>query len=454
MKNLSSIHHKSFERLYELTNSYNKTVFLDKCIFWWQISTYTLNDDQIWFTRSIKEIADELNLSERSVSRYLNEFETLGLIERINKLCLKKRLYIRITNKLLNILNTSNSSTTKSHQTQKPQEGNIFESTSVFLNQNGKIENDNLAVSLYKDQNNNSIVNNTVSPTVIVDKLKTNQKNTNLYPTYAIEHVIGERLEETQKNYIKGMMHNLQHQHGLKFSSPEQLFSEITFSLLNKEQIPGIETFHHRVNIIAKLLRENRWLTPKGFYNHSDYGQSFRKKAVEEGNSKSNLSFKNEKKHENRQLVKNLKNQLSEITQLIQSESRYLDEATQNLVNHRIGSDLLIEGIKSKLISLTHQKINMENELIHLEDKDKAPVIEHNRLKVQKQMEMLQLKAEELRHSVEKSFDNFCQASTNQHSRQEMDSLFQHYEDLSHQLNEVEKQISSSECVLFYQKVA
>ena len=50
MGNISSIYHISFERLHELTKNYNKATLLDKLIYWWQISTYTLNDEQIWFT--------------------------------------------------------------------------------------------------------------------------------------------------------------------------------------------------------------------------------------------------------------------------------------------------------------------------------------------------------------------------------------------------------------------
>src|SRR3989338_852326 len=98
MKNLSSINHQSFERLFELTNSYNKATLLDKLIYWWQISTFTLpNSPHIWFTRSREQIAEESKLSLRTIDRYINEFNNEGLIEKTNKLLLKKHLYIRIT---------------------------------------------------------------------------------------------------------------------------------------------------------------------------------------------------------------------------------------------------------------------------------------------------------------------------------------------------------------------
>ena len=109
MTNLSSINHINFARLHELTNNYNKATLLDKLIFWWQISKYTLDDEKIWFTRSLSQIAENSKISKRSVERYLHDFEVAGFIEKTNKLYKKKNLYIRITEKLLMLLNTISS---------------------------------------------------------------------------------------------------------------------------------------------------------------------------------------------------------------------------------------------------------------------------------------------------------------------------------------------------------
>ncbi|WP_290863038.1 MarR family transcriptional regulator, partial [Flavobacterium sp.] len=138
MGNFCSIFHAHFDKLVSLTNSHKKAVFLDKCLFWWQISKYTLGDEKIWFTRKLSEIAKELSISERSVSRYLDEFEKNGFIERICKLSasnknnnftVTKRLYIHVTPKLLNYIQTSsNTDETCSKESLN----------SSFSNQNGK----------------------------------------------------------------------------------------------------------------------------------------------------------------------------------------------------------------------------------------------------------------------------------------------------------------------------
>ncbi len=319
MSNLCSIQHNSFDKLHNLTGNYNQAALLDKLIFWWQISNYTLDDDQIWFTRSIDQIANDSKLSRRSVERYLHEFEVKGLILKVNRLFMKKHLYIRISDKLLGILGakpnqtknttigidpyiTSNDSlpiedvadclaSTISLEQEKfvtsvqinsePTTAQIETNAHcLIINQDGVIDSANSAVSIYKGKDSNTNNNSTVKQAGNVNNLKTNPANQPkpvIKMDYAIEQAIGERISPRLKNYIKGTISNLQTQHGLHFSNPEQLFAEVVFSVLNKDdQLAGIEKDHHRVNIIAKLLREKRWLTPKGFYNHWDVGAQFK----------------------------------------------------------------------------------------------------------------------------------------------------------------------------------
>ena len=217
MANLSAINHNNFARLHDITKNYNKAILLDKLVYWWQISTYTLDDGRIWFTRCLSQISQESKISKRSVERYLHDFEVAGFIEKTNKLYKKKNLYIRITEKLLvflgatadfKTLNPIEQPNKSEVNQQKPQ------SESLFLKQFGDTVPAKLAVSIYKDQDNNSVINNTVSQPCIVDNLKTTSKTT--YPSYPIEKQIGERITEQFKNYIKGTMRNLQTQHFFK----------------------------------------------------------------------------------------------------------------------------------------------------------------------------------------------------------------------------------------------
>lgn len=279
-KNLCSIYHAHFNKLVGLTNNAKKAVFLDKCIFWWQISKYTLGDGKIWFTRKIPEIAHELSISERTVSRYLIELENLGFLEKTCKLSasnqedgfrVTKRLYIRVTEKLLTLLQIRTKDGTPKKETNT--------SACSFSNQFGKIDPDKLAGSIYKDKDYKQTNNSTVSNDCIVNNLKTPpQKNSQQQTAtqYPIEPQIGERISDRLKNYIKGMLSNVQTQHDVSFSDPNKLFAEVVFSVTQEVQWPGVDNPHHRVNIIAKLLRQKQWRTPKGFYNHWDVGSLFR----------------------------------------------------------------------------------------------------------------------------------------------------------------------------------
>ena len=276
MGNACAIFHKRFDLIYQLTNTYQQAIFLDKCIYWWQISKYTLGKNKIFFTRSYEQMATEARISESSVNRYLKDFEEKGYIEKITKLSASnkgefkviKRTYINITEKLLSILNiTAN-------------EGQGVELiNSVFLEQPDIIDNVTMTESIYKVKDHNQNNNSTVKQKSIVNNSKTitKQITTNL-PSYPIEPQIGERMTERLKNYIKGTLKNLETQHKLNFSDPNKLFAEIIFSATQDLQWPGIDNPHHRVNIIAKLLRQKQWKTPKGFYNHWDIGQLFRKR--------------------------------------------------------------------------------------------------------------------------------------------------------------------------------
>jgi hypothetical protein len=301
--NLSSVHHASFERLHDITSNYNQAMLLDKLMFWWQISTYTLDDGNIWFTRSVEQIAQESRLSVRTVGRYLKAFTDAGYIEKVNRLHKKKNLYIRMTEKLLFLIGDKKGTTPRKAEeaaTNSPALTTPEAQACVFSGHVGRTGSANLAVSLYKGKDSNTSTNNTVRETCsvtfgdngfeehnptpetcveepVVETPKATEPSN--YPTYAVEQQIGERLSDTTKNYIKGTMRNLKTQYQLEFSNPEQVFSEIVFSLLNTEkQFPGIQDMHHRMNLIAKLMREKRWCTPKGFYNHWDVGQVFKAK--------------------------------------------------------------------------------------------------------------------------------------------------------------------------------
>lgn len=453
MGNLCSIHHAHFDKLVELTKSHNKAVFLDKCLFWWQISTYTLNDGQIWFTRKLEEIAGEVGLSERSISRFLTEFETLGLIERQCKLSastknnhfsVSKRLYIRITDTLLALLKTESKSTSTTNK--KPE-------TCSFLTQDGEIEKDNLAVSINKDNDYKS-TNITVSVPLVGDKkAKTVQS---LYPNYPVEQLIGERIDEASKNYIKGMMHNLHKQHGVNFSNPEQVFAEIVFAVLNPAQLQHVETLAHKIQIIAKLSRQKRWCTPKGFYNHADYGAYFeRPKDVKTRSvNKPNPSRPSVEAYEKQKTMQALTRELHAIQHTITTNKRYRDDlmyASNTVVNEQAMQTLHkeINQLQTEERALQQALDGLASDCLTLAIGDAELNAKHQRLNT------LQDEAERLNALSINQFEVFCTLSkTLPQGDSEIDASYAHYEQLKHQLRCIGNEIAQLEEDLFFTKVA
>jgi len=427
MSNLSAINHKNFDKLHELTQNYNKAVFLDKCLFWWQISTYTLGDETIWFTRQINEMAKELNLSISSVNRYLKEFRNLGLIETKNKLYNKKHLYIRITEKLLQYINIAKSKTNEC----------------LDLAQDDTIENVNLRVSIYKEQDSNLINNNTVSNACAVNNFKTTPQQLiqSIYPTFAIEETIGERLSLREKNYIKGMMFNLQKQHQLDFSSPEQLFAEIAFSLLNEVQLQGVSNFNHRVQIIAKLLREKRWCTPKGFYNHCEFGAVFKKdipkrvSQLTQPTSQSNMALEQQKRV--------LQSEFKAHNQCAFGEGRGLSDALEQVKTNPARWSLINASTKGLLASFEKQwTVSKELYLVDVALNQITPSQEFHHMKIINQHTLaLSYLSQQIEGLAQVVFDAFCDLSLIVSDSSHLDALYEFYMKLNTLTKHIAKEI-------------
>ncbi|MGQ3890237.1 hypothetical protein ACQUW5_14580 [Legionella sp. CNM-1927-20] len=457
MGNLCSIFHAHFGRLVDYTKSHNKAVFLDKCIFWWQISKYTLNDGEIWFTRTLTQMAKDLSLSERSISRYMEEFEQKGLIERTCKLSastkqgfrVTKRLYIRVTQKLLDLLQIKTEIT-------KSNNSNLTHCS--FLDQDGEIEKDKKSVFINKEKDHNYLVNSTVSFKENVDDLPKPLNNQPLYPTYKIEKLIGKRVGKQTKNYIKGMMCNLSREHQVHFSSPEQTFAEIIFTLTNQQQLKKVKTIQHKVQIIAKLLREKRWRTPKGFYNHADYGQYFKQASDKltidktEQDASSLMTSHSEKSR----LLKQKQNALGNIQRSIHSEKRYLELALQEQ-QKGIDKKALLDSIKRQLNQLEEEAFSLTKDIMAL-NQELAPAFKKGpdkRREKTRQLNQLQDKADVLRLSISQQFEKLCETMESlPKGHKDINIQQQVYEQLQSELIMLENIISELEYGLYTYQAA
>ncbi len=279
MGNLCSIFHSKHELLKSQTGSSAKAEFLDKCIFWWQISDYKIkNSSHTWFTRTTAELAAGAGLSDTSVGRYLRDFANKGLIEkRVIKRFSRKHnqdiscLHIRITDKLLALLKTKPKKQSTAHQ----MEVDNKKPDSSFLPHIDDTPSVNVTDPTINNKGN-SLNNNIVKANdVNCGEKKKASFEKNVFP---IEKEIGERVSDELKDQLKGMLYNVLKQQGQALKHHERLFTEVLFAVTNKEQFKGVTCMSHRINIAANLIRKKQWKTPKGFYNHWDIGQAFKER--------------------------------------------------------------------------------------------------------------------------------------------------------------------------------
>ncbi|WP_419421478.1 hypothetical protein ACNVED_16245 (plasmid) [Legionella sp. D16C41] len=408
MGNLCSIFHERFNVLKTLTSCPKKAYLLDQFIFWWQNSKYKLkNSDSIWFMRPYEDIAREVGVGLSTLKKYIKEFADLELIERRNTFCaknknnnpnefeVKKRTYIRITDKLLKLINQTSNSL---HQNKLCEDKSLVQSTSSQLEQIETIEKSKTIPSIYKDKKYNCIIN-TISETDTVnfgEKDIHSKLNKTFTKNFKYEKELEGLITEEAKSQIKGMLYNIQHKHHILISDPEQLFAEIVFAATDPNQFKHCESFKHKLNAISFTLRSKRWSTPKGFYNHSYIGSLFKErkevktrkikeeklerellgitnpKTIAEIKTRFELSDEQEARFKSPEktskvsagLMNELADRLKRISHEIYSEGRYLQLIEKNYsagLPH--ASRALIDNSMRKLSRLYEEQTELENKL-------------------------------------------------------------------------------------------
>ncbi|WP_131783693.1 hypothetical protein [Legionella gresilensis] len=412
MGNICSIFHERFNVLKTLTRCPKKAYLLDQFIFWWQNSKYKLkNSDSIWFMRPYEDIAQHVGVGLSTLKKYIKEFADLELIERRNTFCaknknnnpnefeVKKRTYIRITDKLLKLINQSSDLP----QNNKPcEDESVVQSTSSQLEQIETIEKSKLIPSIYKDKKYNCFTN-TISEADTVNFVEKDaycKPNKTFTKNFKYEKELEGLITDEAKSQIKGMLYNIQHQHHVLISDPEQLFAEIVFAATDPNQFKHCESFKHKLNAISLILRSKRWSTPKGFYNHSYIGSLFKErkdvrtrkmkeeklerellginnpKTIAEIKTRFELSDKVEARFngcetiskESTGLINELADKLKQISHEIYSEGCYLQMMEKDYsagLSH--ASRALIDNSALKLARLYEEQTELENKLANYE---------------------------------------------------------------------------------------
>ena len=402
MGNLCSIFHSRFKNLTKIIPNTRKAQLMDYILLGWQTSTYTLkNSDHKWFMKPYSEIVEDTGISKSTLERYIKELNDEGFIERRQALYsrtkeqggfeVKKGSYIHITDKLLILIKQS-----------KP----------IFENQHGETKDTHNEVNETHEENGQNKSNikskcNDLDINEGIDPLKMRGLYiSDLYSSFSINNIIvkklihsvdkhilqrlsqqfetiqqllyseiKEEIPEEVKKLVLGTFFNLTFQHQKQFSSPKQLAAEYLFSLLNSEfYLPHVTCFKHRNNILSKMIRDNRWYTPKGFYKHFYLGQEFKDQQQlreerwnEEKNNEMNPNHgmidafeENQKEHKDARLI--------QIEAQMREQSTLMDTLTQSIYQQSseeliVATRTRIQEVRQHLEHLWHQQYLIEQEI-------------------------------------------------------------------------------------------
>ncbi|MFS9378591.1 helix-turn-helix domain-containing protein [Legionella pneumophila] len=374
--------------------SARKAQLVDYILLGWQTSTYTLkNSSNKWFMKPYTEIVEDTGIPKSTLERYIKELVEEGFIERRQALYsrtkeqggfeVKKGNYIHITDKLLALIKPSQP------VSETPQE----DTTDIHSNHNDYYQQDNQVQDNIEPECNEFDINEGIDPlkmrglyisdlygsfsinNIIFKKLtRSVDKPTRMRLSQQFETIqhllyseIKEEIPDEVKKLVLGTFFNLTFEHKKQLSSPKQLTAEYFFALLNREfYLPDVACFKHRNNILSKMIRENRWRTPKGFYKHFYLGQDF--KDQQELREERWQKQKNNEMNPNQEIMKEQKDErLTQLEVQMLEKSTLLDTLTQSIYQQSSEEVIVtirerIQEVRRELEHLWHQQFLMEQE--------------------------------------------------------------------------------------------
>ncbi|HAU1718489.1 TPA: hypothetical protein JBI80_14070 [Legionella pneumophila] len=395
MGNLCSIFHLRFKHLMKVIPSARKAQLVDYILLGWQTSTYTLkNSDRKWFMKPYAQIVEDTGIPQSTLERYIKELHDEGFIERRQALYsrtkeqggfeVKKGTYIYITDKLLTLIKQS-----KPFSETPPED-----TTNIHNDQGDSYQEDNQDLDNIKPQCKEVDINEGIDPL----KMR-GLYISDLYPSFFINNIIfkkltrsvdkttlqrlskqfesiqnllyseiKEEIPDEVKKLVLGTFFNLTFEHKKQLSSPKQLAAEYLFALLNIEfYLPDVTCFKHRNNILSKMIRENRWRTPKGFYKHFYLGQDF--KDQQELHEERWQKQKNNEMNPNYKMIEEQKDErLIVLEAQMLEKSTLLDTLTQSIYQQSSEEVIVtirerIQEVRRELEHLWHQQFLIEQEI-------------------------------------------------------------------------------------------
>lgn len=282
------VNQQLLEILIEATGSVRAALIFSKIAYSFA-NTKIEHENKLWCCLKKQDLADWAGLSIRTIDNMLEILLKKGLILKKNFVWREKLQthfhipeFATITltkhfSKVGKPTNKKNTETSKGSNAQNCRQQPAKKGVSIKIRTN-----------LKKTNNNTSTTN---LPTTLISK-----------KSDIIFNVIENELSQRQLKYLEGAFNNTLKRNNLKISSPQELWEQLKFSVLNIQQHKGIKSFQHIVSRCMKILSDGNWRTPIGFNNHSDYGTKIKKQKDRQ------ILLWEKKKDEECQIAKKYKN--------------------------------------------------------------------------------------------------------------------------------------------------
>lgn len=135
---------------------------------------------------------------------------------------------------------------------------------------------------------------------------------------------INGELNPRQIAYMKSALMRTQQKFNLKISNPQELISQLKYSLVNKQQIKRVSTFQHAVSRFMKIISSGNWRTPYGYKKYDPVGIRANKQEVD----KRKYIAESKSKESDTSIIKSIASKFSEYkTKLFDTHSQSTEKA-------------------------------------------------------------------------------------------------------------------------------
>ena len=242
---------KLLEYLLEKTGSLNAVLIFSKIAFTFA-NTKIIHEGIPWCCISKKDLSKWSSLSERTLDTILNDLKKKGLLLKKN-FSWKGRVqtHFHIPSFVIETLATDSDPQAKADNRKKSE---------VTHSQNCRSQPAKMTLSIKIRSNTKENNNTKMAIPKIGEKgdINFNQIHNNL--------------TRRQESFLKAALSRTIERKNLLISCPKDLWEELKFWIMNKDQHKGITCFKHAVSRAMKIIGDKNWKTPLGFYKHSSQG--------------------------------------------------------------------------------------------------------------------------------------------------------------------------------------